>query len=91
MKKMRKMISLFTIFVLMLALVSCGSGQTVSSGAGTSAPAASRAGTSAQESSEPEETGARLEETTVYVDVAASLEGSLRRLSFPPIKSSSPT
>lgn len=90
MRKMRKMISLFTIFALMLALVSCGSGKTVSSDAGTSAPAASGAGTSAQESSEPEETGARLEETTVYVDVAASLEAVFEEVIIPAYQKQQP-
>lgn len=83
MKKARKVIFLFTTLALMLALVSCGSGQRDGTNAETSAPAASGAATSAQQSSASQETEAPLAETTVYVDVAASLEAVFEEVIIP--------
>lgn len=87
MKRMCKAISLFAIFVLILALTSCGNGKSAGSG---SAPVTSGAGTSAQESSEPEETGTELAETTVYVDVAASLEAVFEEVIIPAYREQQP-
>lgn len=87
MKRKCKAISLFMIFALMLALTSCGNGKSAGSG---SAQVTSGAGTSAQESSEPEETGTELAETTVYVDVAASLEAVFEEVIIPAYREQQP-
>ena len=90
MKKICKVISLFIVFALILALAACGSGQRVGSAGDTSVPADSGVATSAQEGSEPGETGARLEETTVYVDVAASLEAVFEEVIIPAYQEQQP-
>lgn len=87
MKKNCKVISLFMVFALMMVLASCGNSQTAGSG---STPAASGVGTSAQESSEAEETGTQLAETTVYVDVAASLEAVFEEVIIPAYQEQQP-
>lgn len=87
MKKKCKVISLFVAFAMMMALASCGNGQTVSSG---SAPATSGASTSAQNSSEAEGAGTQLAETTVYVDVAASLEAVFEEVIIPAYREQQP-
>lgn len=87
MKKKCKVISLFVMFALMMALPSCGNGQTASSG---STPASSGASTSAQNSSEAEEAGTQLAETTVYVDVAASLEAVFEEVIIPAYREQQP-
>lgn len=90
MKKICKALSLFTVLALMLALASCGSSQTAGSTGGTSAPATSGSSTSAQENAEPEENPDQLAETTVYVDVAASLEAVFEEVIIPAYQEQQP-
>lgn len=87
MKKMRKVISLFTVFAMLLALASCGNGQTAGSAVDTSTPAASSAADSAQERPETED---QLVEATVYVDVAASLEAVFEGVIIPAYREQQP-
>ena len=87
MKKMCKAISLLTAFALLLALASCGNGQTAGSGVDTSTPAASSAADSAQERPETEE---QLAAATVYVDVAASLEAVFEEVIIPAYREQQP-
>lgn len=87
MKKMRKVISLFAVFAMLLALASCGNGQTAGSEVDTSAPAASSAADSAQERPETED---KLAATTVYVDVAASLEAVFEGVIIPAYREQQP-
>lgn len=87
MKKMCKAISLFTVFAMLLALASCGNGQTAGSEVDTSAPAASSAADSAQERPETED---QLVEATVYVDVAASLEAVFEGVIIPAYREQQP-
>ena len=87
MKKACKAILLFTAFALLLALASCGNGQTAGSGVDTSTPAASSAADSAQERPETED---QLAEATVYVDVAASLEAVFEEVIIPAYREQQP-
>lgn len=87
MKKICKVISLLTVFALLLALASCGNGQTTGSAVDTSTPAASSAADSAQERPETED---QLAETTVYVDVAASLEAVFEEVIIPAYQEQQP-
>ena len=87
MKKICKAISLLTAFALLLALASCGNGQTAGSSADTSAPAASATADSAQEKPETED---QLAEATVYVDVAASLEAVFEEVIIPAYQEQQP-
>lgn len=87
MKIICKVISLLIVFALLLALASCGNGQTTGSAVDTSTPAASSAADSAQERPKPED---QLAETTVYVDVAASLEAVFEEIIIPAYQEQQP-
>lgn len=90
MQKICKAISLFITFGLVLTLAACGTGRSTGPTADGTVAVTSGAATSAQQSSVSQETEAPLAETTVYVDVAASLEAVFEEVILPAYRQRQP-